>query len=394
MARLLRIALVVETGSAYGRSVLRGAKRFADLEANGPRDADEAEDGSSRWVFDVIQPYEATAAVLDPHRVAGAIVRLPVEALVEVVRSGVPVVMLYELPADSPLHRVGMDNEAVGRAAAGQLRQLEPASFAFFGPDTPFAATRRRAFVEALAKVATKIDVEPGWCPAEASEARIAAWLRGLPKPAAVFASNDEAGLRLANCCRAAGCDVPEDVAILGVDNDELLCELCDPPLSSIAVPAERVGYEAAALLERLIAGDAVAPRSVLMPPGQVVTRASTQPARTEDPLVQQSLRYLREHATDRIRIEDVLDVVGCSRRHLEQSMKRAIGRTPGQELTRLRIERAQALLVSTDLKLGAIASRCGYRDGVRLSVAFKREVGLTPNAFRRQRAADAPPLR
>lgn len=387
MAKLTRIALVVETGSAYGRSVLRGAKRFADLEAKASGDGEDADNGAPRWLYEVIQPYEATAAVLDPYRVAGAIVRLPVEALSEVERSGVPVVMLYELPAESPLHRVGMDNEAVGRAAAARLRKLEPASFACFGPDTRFAATRRRAFAEALcARGDDEADVEPAWCPAEASEARVVAWLRGLPKPVNVLAGNDEAGLRPTNLCRAAGCDVPEDVAILGVDNDELLCELCDPPLSSIAVPAERVGYEAAALLGRLLAGDAEAPRTVLLPPGEVVHRTSTERLSARDPLVRDALRYLREQAAQPIGVEDLLGELNCSRRHLEQSMKRAIGRTPGQELTRLRVARAKALLASGTLPLEEIALRCGYRNAVRLSVAFRREVGVSPGAFRKER--------
>ena len=410
VAILWRIALVVETGSAYGRSVLRGAKRFA--ESLGGAEGQEAGEGVNThsggggdsggdsegggdsggggggWLLEVIQPHEASAAVLDPNRFAGAIVRLPVEALGEVERSGVPVVMLYELPAGSRLRRVGMDNEAVGRAAAAYLRELTPASYGFFGAESAFAATRRRAFAD-WASIGREDGDEDGdaltRCGAEAGEAEVVSWLRGLPKPAAVLAGNDEAGLRLTNLCRSAGVGVPEDVAILGVDNDELLCELCEPPLSSIVLPAERVGYEAAALLRRLLAGDADAPGSVLLPPGEVVARRSTERLPSADPLVREALGYLRDHATEPIDVEDLLGVLSCSRRHMEQSMKRAIGRTPGQELTRLRIARAKALLSSGELPLEEVATRSGYRNGVRLSVAFRREVGLTPGRFRRR---------
>jgi len=372
---LPRLALVVETASAYGRAVVRGVQHHVEADA-GPGEP-------PRWLLELTQPHEATARTLDPGRIAGAIVRLPVARLPTVERAGVPVVMLHELPPGCELPRAGLDNGAVGRAAAAELRALEPAGYGFFGSEVPFAAIRRRAFIEALAEEGAA----PSCLSADAGERESLAWLEGLPKPAAIFAAHDAAGLRLVNLCRLASLPVPDSVTVLGVDNDPLLCELSAPTLSSIRVPADRVGREAAALLARMIDGDPAAPRSILLPPGEVVHRQSTDRMRTDDPLVRQALAYLRDRAASPIRVADLLEALGCSRRYLEQAMKQAIGRTPGQELTRLRLQRAQTLLADTDLTLEAIARQSGYRNASRLSIAFKRETGQTPGAYRAGRA-------
>jgi LacI family transcriptional regulator len=273
-----------------------------------------------------------------------------------------------------------MDNEAVGHAAAEHLAMPGRIGFGFIGPPSGFALTRRRAF-EAGVKAACDRPVR--WIAAGVGQDRLTAWLTRLPRPASILAANDEAGLRVLEAAHVAGLSVPADVAVLGVDNDELLCGLNEPGLSSIAVPAQRVGQEAAELLDRLIRGQAHGRPQLLLPPGPVVKRLSTDGTHVGSPLVQRALAYLQEHAAEPIGIQQAVHALGCSRRTLEQAMKAAIGRTPGQELTRLRLERAKALLVSTSQGLEKIARRCGYAGAVRLSVAFRRETGQTPGSYR-----------
>jgi len=382
MARPQRIALVIDPGSGYGRAVIRGVRGFVEHLAQGK--------GADRWLLELAQPGDLSSRTLDADSLQGALVHTASPEMMADGRAMPAVVGLSDAASQWIGRGVGIDNAAVGRAAAEHLLGLEPVGLGCCGPDASFAASRFEAFEQAVRAA----DGSATWCGIDQPESELLDWLIDLPKPAAVFACNDLTGLRVMNLCRVAGVAVPDELAILGVDNDELICELARPSLSSIVVPAERVGDEAAAMLHRLLAGRAEAPGATRLPPGPVIRRQSTQPVRTEDPHVRRALRYLREHATERIQIEDVLAVVGCSRRHLEQLMKGAIGRTPGQELTRLRIERAKMLLARNDLTIDEVARRCGYRDGVRLSVAFKREVGLTPGTFRRQQATGNPLLR
>jgi LacI family transcriptional regulator len=178
---------------------------------------------------------------------------------------------------------------------------------------------------------------------------------------------------------------VPDELAVLGVDNDELLCDLADPPLSSVIPDTRRTGYEAARLLEAMMAGERVPPVAHLVSPLGVATRQSTDVLATDDGDLSAAVRFIREHATEGIRVEDVLRAVPLSRRALEARFKQQLGRTPHQEVLRLRIERVKELLAETDLSLTAIAHRTGYAHVEYLSVAFKRETGVPPSVYRAQ---------
>jgi LacI family transcriptional regulator len=222
--------------------------------------------------------------------------------------------------------------------------------------------------------------------PRRKSETQIAAiedWLAHLPKPIAVFACYDVRGQEVLDACRNAELSVPDEIAVLGVDNDELLCELSSPHLSSVIPDTHRTGYEAAALLARMMKGERLTVVEVRIAPIGVHRRQSTDVLATDDPQVVHAVRFIRDHACEPINVADVLRAVPLSRKVLETRFKKLLNHTLHDEIIRVRVDRVKQLLVNTDLKLADIANRAGFEHSEYLSVAFKRETGFTPAAYR-----------
>jgi LacI family transcriptional regulator len=211
------------------------------------------------------------------------------------------------------------------------------------------------------------------------------AWVRTLPKPVGVMACYDIKGQQLLDVCRDLGIAVPEQVAVIGVDNDVRLCRLCTPTLSSVVPDTRRAGYEAAQLLDRMMAGEKVSAEGILIPPAGIAKRRSSDTSAIQDPDIVAAMRYIREHACDGITVADLLKIVPLSRRMLEYRFQKLVGRTPHAEILRARIERTSRLLRETKLPLEQIASRTGFAQANYLCVAFKKHVGLSPNAYRKK---------
>jgi LacI family transcriptional regulator len=210
-------------------------------------------------------------------------------------------------------------------------------------------------------------------------------WLSELPKPIGIFTANDERGYQVIDACRHAGLRVPEDVAVLGDDNDQAVCELCNPPLSSIQRPHEEMGYRCAALLDLLMLGKPIPPQP-LLPPNRLILRQSTDVLAVDDPEVASALRFIHQNLGRPFAVKELLHEVPIGRRSLEQRFQRSIGRTLGREIRRLRITRATQLLVDTQLSMPEVARRCGFTSAPRLTEAFRRELGKTPTSYRRRR--------
>jgi LacI family transcriptional regulator len=185
--------------------------------------------------------------------------------------------------------------------------------------------------------------------------------------------------------CTQLGLHVPDEVALLGVDNDELECLLTSPPLSSIAIPGERIGYEAAKMLDRAIAGRKSGFGRLLLPPIRVVARQSTDTLAVREPVVLNALRHIHDHALEGIGVAEVVRAVTVGRRELERKFRRVLGRTVLQELCRTRIQQAQKLLASTDLPMPAVARLSGFSSAHRLAIVFRRVCGTPPTSYRRQ---------
>jgi LacI family transcriptional regulator len=206
-----------------------------------------------------------------------------------------------------------------------------------------------------------------------------------LPKPVGVMACRDDQGLRLLDACRRAGVLVPDQVAVLGVDNDDIQCHMATPPLTSIDLNPEHVGYEAAALLERLMDAKPPPAGPVLLPPRAVVMRQSTDVVAVDDPEIAAALQYIRRHACDGLRVAELLARLPLSPSVLERRFRALLGRSPKAEISRVQLERARQLLAETDLPLDAVAEKAGLRDARYLCDVFARKTGMTPGAYRKQ---------
>jgi LacI family transcriptional regulator len=303
-----------------------------------------------------------------------------------------PLVNVASVVPGLPFPQVRVDHRLVGQAAAEHLRNCGLQHFAFVGNAHHLYSTEREAgFRDALTAVGHAAD---HFYERHARsyrqrgrllvvDERLRRWLQALPKPVGIFAGHDVWALQVVEACRLAGLRVPEDVAVVGADNDDLLCELARPSLSSVIVPAERVGYEAAALLDRLLAGDKPPREPVLIPPPGVVGRKSSDVLAIDDPVVAQAVRFLRDSAHLPLRVSDVLRAVPVSRRVLERRFRAVLERGLAAEIRRLHVEKAKQLLAKSELPMQTIAERCGFSSQYQFSRAFRREVGMTPTDFR-----------
>ena len=208
--------------------------------------------------------------------------------------------------------------------------------------------------------------------------------LSGLPRPLAVLAANDQAGVYLLDACRRAGYAVPDEIAVVGAENDETLCEFAVPEMSSVQFNGEGVGYAAARLLDHLMDGGAAPSEPLLLPPLGIVTRESSDDLAIRDQLVIRAVRLLREHFAEGITVGDLVKRLHCSRSTLERRMKLALGRSPGDELQSLRMRRIEHLLTRTDLTIEAIATQTGIAQPTHLHALFRSKHGMTPGAYRR----------
>jgi LacI family transcriptional regulator len=291
---------------------------------------------------------------------------------------------------DLPFARVRLDPVALGRAAAEHLLALPGRRYAYVGdPTTPAGRGSREGFVDRLRRAGRGCEVAPAgafdrpYQAGPAADRAAAAWAATLPCPAAVFAAHDALAHRLAEACTTAGLRVPEDVAVLGCLNDEFLCTASQPPLSSVAGPLPAVGFEAARVLDRMMNGSPPPARPVEFPPIGVVTRQSTDPTAVADPGVSAALRFIRDHAADRIGVDQIAAAAGLSRSTLERRFRAALGRGPLAELLRHRLDRARHLLAETDLAVKQVARAAGFHDTRHLSATFRQKTDTSPSAFR-----------
>jgi LacI family transcriptional regulator len=217
-------------------------------------------------------------------------------------------------------------------------------------------------------------------------------WLESLTKPAGLMACNDVCGREVLQACAGAGLKVPDEVAVVGVDNDEMMCELSSPPLSSVALDLERAGYEAARLLDQLMRGQKAGGCVVWVGPTHVAIRRSSNVIAQEDSLVAGALQIIRDHARHTVSVSEVSERLSISRRTLERRFFRAIGRTVLSEIMRCHIQRAKQLLMESDLPCHKVAAEAGFGSLKTFNRTFIRQEGMTPQNFRRRSKTTANP--
>lgn len=225
---------------------------------------------------------------------------------------------------------------------------------------------------------------EAGGHSGEARDAAVTAWLDALPRPVAIFCSNDIQAEAVIGALRGLRVAVPEEAAVMGVDDDPLICEF-PPGTSSVRTPAREMGVAAANLLESMMRGCDEPGKPLLVPPPGVTVRGSTQVVAQDDPLLARALQYIREHACEGISVKQVVAAVPVSRREFEKQCKRLLGRTPLEQIYHVRMNEARRLLTQTRLPVAEVAARCGFSDSQYLSRVFGKAEGATPREYRKR---------
>jgi LacI family transcriptional regulator len=380
------VAVLVDTATGWGRRLVRGIVNYG--RSRGP------------WYLWIKSGGQETPLWLPPGwRGDGIIARVGTRAAARhVAAARVPVVNIsaIEIPGvDFP--RVATDLLAAGRLAAEHLLDAGFKHFAYYGLERRTYVERHyQGFADAVSGVCsecpfygTTVDAGAGARTAwQTRQQGLVRWLKKLPKPVGMVAWTTEQGRELIQACRRAGLLVPEQVAVLASDNDELLCEACVPSLSGIALTSERVGFEAAALLDRMMRGARPPKRPVLIAPTGVLARQSTDTLAVDDPDLAQAVAYIRQHATDPIQVKHVLREVPVSRRWLERRFHEVLGRGPAAEIRRVRLQRAKLLLSETDMSVPQVAVQAGFGSREYLAAAMKTQTGLSPRQYRRSTQA------
>jgi LacI family transcriptional regulator len=384
MARVPHVALLIESSREYGRGLLRGVARY------------HQEHGPWSIYFEPHGLNERPPSWLKNWHGDGILARIDNRPTADlIIATGLPAVDVRGSLDGLPIPFVGIDNRAIAELGFAHLQHCGVQNFAFCGTprgENPNQDWRCDIFVECVKAIGKQCPICLGaprhhkavsW---EVEQQFIARWLKSLPKPVGVMTCHDDRGHQTLDACRRAGLRVPDDVAVIGVDNDSSLCNLCTPALSSIDVNPSRVGYEAAALLMKLMRG---APRPkapvLLGPPRGIVPRQSTDVLAHDDQDVATALRFVREHAMEGIRVGDVIANSNHSPSSMERRFKTALGRTIKTEITRVKLDCAKLLLQETDLPIATIAVRAGFSESKYFSDVFRKSEQMTATNYRRQ---------
>jgi LacI family transcriptional regulator len=379
MAKRKRVALLIEPWTSFGRNALRGIARFTGSQQN--------------WMFDF--EHAAASGFMArnlPEGLDGIIARIADPEVGEVCRgAGIPVVNISDSLSGLEFCATHSDELAVGRMAGNHLLERGFEHYGVVGlAGIPYSQKRMSGFqrlIEAHGHECDVLELSGNQAQGPDRGPRIEAirqWLAGMQHPVGIFAVSDEIGRHVCEACRAGEWRVPEDVAVIGVDDDDVLCELSNPALSSVALNAAKIGYTAAHLLKQLMDGRRVSKKVTLIDPMGLTVRRSTQTVAVDDPVVTGALEHIWQHAAEGLNVEDLVEHVEVSRRWLEVRFRRALGRSPAAEIRRAKIERAKKLLVETDLMVPDIADASGFSDAKVMIAVFRRELETTPTAYRR----------
>jgi LacI family transcriptional regulator len=370
------VLIVLDTSGAWSRGILKGFCEVAH--ERGWTLLHYHPSADITWL---IREWQPRAAVLYPchHR------RIPAAP-----ESCALVSVNHDLSAGG-IASVCLDEESIAELASAHLLSKGLTHLTTFRfTDDQFAVVRERGFCRAARAAGARL-VQGYWMdgahPPRSHEypAVFAAWIAGLPRPCGVFACCDSWARVVARYCAVTDLRIPDDVALLGVDNDVIECELTSPPISSVAVPWRTMGRKAAWLVERALAGEVIAGQRIVIPPVDVIARRSTDVRAIDDPLVARAVAWICEHADRRLTVPTVARAVSVSRQRLERRFRAALDRTVMQEVRRAHVDLAKRLLSTTRSDLAHIARLSGFTSAPLLSVVFRQETGTTPGAYRRR---------
>lgn len=372
-----RIVLLVETSREFGRQLIMGIARYARF--HGP------------WIFYKEHVgLKSSIPNLTGWKPDGIIMR---DSLIknELIELKIPTILVqHNSPSPKNLPVIKTNSDLIAKMASDHLIEKGFKNFAFCGFDSyEWSNNRKIDFCRYNTEAGFKTHVYRSpkhlnvhdW---ENEQKRIGQWLKSVPKPAGILACNDDRGQHILEICKQNGFMVPEDVSVIGVDNDPMICEIGDPPMSSIALNVESAGYEAAKLLDQMIDRQKTENRQIMVFPTHIVQRQSSNILAVSDTEVAVAIRFIKDNARDKILVNDVVKRTNISRRTLEQRFKKTIHRSIYDEIRQVRVEWIARLLIETDLSISRITSFFNFTDVEHISRYFKKEKGIGLREFRR----------
>ena len=382
-----KVALLIETARSYGRGLLRGIAKYSRL--HGP------------WQFHLTPgDFEQIIPKMQDWEGMGIIARVLNETMADaILQTGLPTVFL-DFPTSMEKRKNGKKRQCIdmssdsvnaARLAASHLLEKQLVHFAFVGyPFQTWSEKREKSFIATIGDAGYSVHVyQPPlrtgrplrW---EKEEPFLMEWLKSLPKPVGIMACNDQRGREVLDACELAEIRVPEKLVVIGVDNDDILCELCTPPLTSVALNTEKGGYVAAGILDEMMKGNLPSVKNILVEPLGIVERRSTNIIAIEDGDVAVALQYIHSNAVGNLSIDNIVKEAAVSRRALEVKFRKILGKTILDEIQRVRLEHSKRLLQETEMSIPKIASDVGFNTPSYFIQVFSKNTGMTPAKYRR----------
>jgi len=374
-----RVALIIETSNSYARGLLHGIRSYTRINKN--------------WSIYIVEHGRGKPqpSWLKNWKGDGIIARIENKEVANIVlESGLPTIDVSAGRYIPNLILVETNDKEITKLAIGHLLSCGLKNFAYCGDDYfNWSKWRRQNFKKITSGLDykcfeydfnTRGDSKNGWVE---EQIKLTSWIESLPKPIGIMACYDICGQKLSEACRESNITVPDEVAIIGVDNDDLLCDLADPPLSSVIPNTYLTGYKAAQLLEKLMSGKNISHSTHLIEPIGIAQRQSTNIIAVKDKFVAKAIEFIHKNFHKSITVEDCLNNIPVSRRVLERRFYKELNRTPYEEIIRLKLTKVKQLLVETNLPLYLIAEKTGFKHIEYMSSLFKKKIGMPPSHFR-----------
>ncbi len=376
-----QVAIFIETSKTFGREILQGISTYS--RTHGPWSIYIDEWGPQTSLPEWIKSWQGD----------GVIARVRSRQMAKrLAQLQVPVIDTLQQVPDLEMPAVYADDSLIAKLAFEHLHDRHLRQFAFVGVEKVHWSHRRRnAFAEIARDQGFPCEIYSplsrrrfveSW---NGGQDDLADWLEALPKPVGLFAAHDLRALCVLDACRRRNIAIPEQVAVVGVDNDDVFCDVVDPTLTSIAHQAKEIGYEAAALLDQMMRGNQSALTRRPIPPRILIPRRSTDIIAVEDPAIASALELIRRKACEKISVSMIASQVNLTRRSLERRFIKLVGKTPHQIISEERLRRARQLLIDTDFTLEQIAQMAGFSSAAYLSVIIKENENCTPTEFRQR---------
>jgi LacI family transcriptional regulator len=372
-----KIVLLIETSREFGRQLLSGIIRYSRI--NGP------------WSFYKEQiGLVSNIPQLKNWNPDGIIMRDSMSKT-ELLKLKIPTILaLHDSTISKNLPVIKTDSYSISKLAAEHLLEKGLKKFAFFGFDNYEWSNQRKIHFEKFINDAgydvikyqsLNKNVGKDW---GIEQLHVIDWIKTLPKPVGIMACNDDRGQHILEVCKLIGLGVPDDISVIGVDNDPMICEIGDPPLTSIALNVENAGYETARLLDNLIVGTEMQGQQIIVTPTNVVQRQSTDILAVNDPDLIEAIKFMKQNAKNRISVDKIVQATNVGRRTLERKFKKTIRKTILAELKHIRIGLISKMLVETNMQISEIVSSSNFSDIEHISRYFKKEKGVSLSQFRK----------